>query len=224
MRGMPHTPMPGSCPVHLTAPSLPELPLCDDLLAPPAELKSHPRLLQGMKDFRGLVRKHKKALVSHSTSKYVAYYWTDSQSLGRFPWWFDYTQHVTELPCACPEMSAGWDPWKSLNWFIQNTIKKNFSYKKLSLIAEDTRHKSEIALENIFCWNIKEGFVPEQKMVTKVETDKQDMSKRQQKRPSLTGAVLFHCTQTWRRTPSPVLTAGRAAVTLSPWGERPAGK
>lgn len=101
-----------------------------------------------------------KALVSHSTSKYVAYNWTDSQGLGRFPWWFNYTKLVTELLCACSEMSAGWDPWKSLNWFIQNTIEKNFSYTKWSLIEEDIRHKLEIALENFFfCWNIKEGFV-----------------------------------------------------------------
>lgn len=50
--------------------------------------------------------------------------------------------------------------------------------------------------------------VPELKMVIKVETDKQDMSKEQQKGPSLTGAVLFHCTQIWRRTSSPVLTVG----------------
>lgn len=43
-------------------------------------------------------------------------------------------------------------------------------------------------------------------MVIKVETDKQDMSKEQQKGPSLTGVVLFHCNQIWRRTSSPVLT------------------
>lgn len=55
---------------------------------------------------------------------------------------------------------------------------------------EDIRHKSEITLEDVFCWNIKEGFVLEQKMVIKVETDEQDMSKGQQKRPRLTGSDL----------------------------------
>lgn len=87
-------------------------------------------------------------------------------------------------------------------------MENNFSYKKTTLIAEDIRHKPEITFENIFCWNIKEGFVPEHKMAIKEETDEQDMSKGQQKRPSLTGAVLFHCTQIWRRTSSPVLLLG----------------
>lgn len=87
-------------------------------------------------------------------------------------------------------------------------MEQNFSYKKPSLIAEEIRHKSEITFENIFCWNIKEGFDPEHKMAIKEETDEQDMSKGQQKRPSLTGAVLFHCTQIWRRTSSPVLLLG----------------
>lgn len=195
-------------------------------MAPPAELKSHHSLLQTAADWLLITAQspslheniseawsgnREKALVSHSTSEYVAYYWTDSQGLGRFPWWFNYTKLVTELLCACSEMSAGWDPWKILNWFIQNTIEKNFSYTKWSLIEEDIRHKLEIALENFFfCWTLKKVLfnVPEQKMVIKVETDKQDMSKGQQKRPSLTGALkfLFHCTQIWRRTSSPVLT------------------
>ena len=61
-------------------------------------------------------------------------------------------------------------------------------------------------------------------MVIKVESDKQDMFKGQQMIPRVTGAVLFHCTQIWRRASSPVLTVGKVNVILSCPGERPTGK